>query len=287
MLPTFLGIGVPKAGTTWICDILRTHPEVAMASRKEVHYFDRSFEKGIDWYERFFTSPPGKAARAIGEFTPHYVFDPVVPRRVRSVPSVEQFVLIVRNPVDRAVSHYRFRQQVDNYCGSFEEFLASYPHAREWGRYASHLRPWLDEFDRGQFLVLVYEDAVLDPEGTKHRLAEWLGVDPAAFPAQAARDASNRSFLPRHRRAYAAATRQAQFLRSHDLDWAIELGRRMGVKRVLSRRSRREGATGIDPDIREALWREFESEIDALEVLCGLDLSSWRPRVPRTRAKRL
>lgn len=280
MLPTFLGIGVPKAGTTWICDILRTHPEVVMAGRKEMHYFDRNFDKGINWYERFFTGPQGPEVSAIGEFTTHYLFDPAVPRRIRSVPSVERFILIVRNPVNRAVSHYRFRQQVDDYRGSFEEFLVSYPHALEWGRYATHLRPWLEEFGLGQFLILVHEDVVCDLEDTKRRLAEWLGVDPTRFPACAARAASNASFRPRHRRAYAVATRQAQFLRRHDLDWMLELGRRMGVKRFLSRRSRRASQGGISPNMRERLWSEFESEIDELEGMCRLDLGCWRRAVP-------
>lgn len=277
MLPTFLGVGVPKAGTTWIHDVLQTHPEVLMASRKEVHYFDGiNFERGLAWYERFFASPEGSAASVIGEFTPHYLYNPAVPARIRSVPSVERLILILRNPVDRAVSHYRYHQQVENYRGSFEEFLVSYPRGLDWGRYATHLRPWLDEFDLGQFLILVYEDAVGDPDGTKRRLAECLGIDPAAFPAHAGRAASNVSFLPRYRRAYAAAARQARLLRRHDLQWAVDLGLRAGVKRLLSCRSGSARATHISQEVRERLWREFEPEIDALEALCGLDLGCWR-----------
>lgn len=274
VLPTFLGIGVPKAGTTWICDVLRTHPDVVMASRKEVHYFDRHFEQGTPWYERFFTGPEG--SKAVGEFTTHYLFDPAVPARIRSLPSIDRLILSVRDPVDRAVSHYRFRQQVDNYGGSFDEFLERYPQALDWGRYATHLRPWLDEFDRSQFLILVHERAVRDPEGTKRRLAEWLDIDPAAFPEKVAREAANASFRPRYGRAYAAATRQAQFLRRHDMDWAIEVGRRLGLKRGLSRRGRHDGPADADPRARERLRAVFEPEIDALEAMCGLDLRSWR-----------
>jgi sulfotransferase family protein len=280
VLPTFVGIGVPKAGTTWICDVLRTHPDVVMASRKEVHYFDRNFAKGITWYERFFADSTRTGATAVGEFTTHYLFDPAVPARIRSVPSITRLILMVRNPVERALSHYRFRQQVDNYRGSFEEFLAHYPEALDWGRYATHLRPWLDEFDLGQFLILVYEDAIGDPEGTKRWLAQRLGVDPAVFPAQAAHGASNVSFLPRHRRVYAAATRQAQFLRRHDLDWTIEWGRRLGLKRFLSKQSKQTGRTAIRPELYQRLWSEFEPEIDALETMCGLDLGRWRRAGP-------
>lgn len=254
-----------------------------MASRKEVHYFNGNFERGLAWYERFFAGPKGSTASAIGEFTPHYLYDPAVPARIRSVPSVERLILILRNPIDRAASHYRFRQQVDNYRGSFEEFLASYSRGLDWGRYATHLHPWLDEFDLGQFLILVYEDAIADPDTTKRRLADWLGVDPAAFPAHAGHAASNTSFLPQYRRAYAVATRKARLLRRHDLQWVVDLGKRAGVKRFLSHqpsRSKGRSATHVSRELRERLLSEFEPEIDALETMCGLDLGCWRRTGP-------
>jgi hypothetical protein len=274
VLPTFLGIGVPKAGTTWICDLLRTHPQVAIASRKELHYFDRNFDKGIAWYEQFFSGRPGVAA--VGEFTTHYLFDPVVPARVRSIASINRLILCLRNPVDRAVSHYRFRQQVDNYRGSFDEFLQEYPNALEWGRYATHLRPWLDHFDLNSFVFIVQEQAAGDLSRTKARLAEALGIDEGAFPPDVGLEPSNASFRPMLRRAYSAATRQSQFLRRHDLDWAIELGRRLGVKRLLSTPGRHGEAAPVGQDARERLWAVYAPGVEALESMSGLDLSLWR-----------
>jgi hypothetical protein len=276
--PTFLGIGVPKAGSTWVCEILGSHPEVLMASRKEVHYFDRNFEKGPDWYARFFASE--KAHSAAGEFTTHYLFDERVPSRIRTVPSVERLLLLLRNPVERAISHYRFRCQVDNFRGTFSEFLSGYPEAVDWGRYASHLAPWLDEFERERILILVYEDAVRDVPATKSRLGRWLGVDPGRFPGEAGLAKTNETLIPKHRRAYALATRQAQFLRRHDLDRLLDLGRKAGAKRVLARGvpAARDGSSvpSVTGEERARLWEVFAPEVDRLERMAALDLSGWK-----------
>lgn len=277
VLPTFLGIGAPKAGTTWIHDLLGGHPDVLVPDRKELHYFDRSFDKGPGWYEGFFTPPADRPnPHAAGEFTTGYLYDPAVPSRVRSVPSIERLVLSVRHPIDRAVSHYRFRQQVDNYQGSFDDFLTDHPHATDWGRYATHLRPWLDEFDRAQLLVLVHEQTIADPAAASTALAAFLGIDPAAFPGDAGATPVNPSFAPRHRRLYAAATSQAQRLRRRDMDWAIALADRVGMKRWLRRAGRQLPKPDISPATSDRLWRELEPEVDALEAMCGLDLSVWR-----------
>lgn len=277
MLPTFLGIGAPKAGTTWLYELLDRHPDVVMSrNRKEVHFFDRHFDRGRGWYERFFTVEPGERPGALGEFTPHYLYNPVVPSRVRTIPSIDRFVLIVRNPVDRAFSHFRFRERQDNQRLSFEEFLASEPTALAWGFYGRNLRRWLDAFDRSWFLILPFEEAVQEPEHTKRLLAQHLRLDADRFPDRAVQPA-NESFVPRRRGLYAAATRQAKWLRRHDLDRLISLTKRSGTVRLVKQRSAEVPSGGVSLALRERLWDDFEADVTLLEDLTGLDLVSWRP----------
>ena len=71
-LPTFVGIGVPRAGTTWLHTMLDKHPETYLpGKRKEVRFFDRYFDEGLGWYETFFRDADPNA-RAVGEISPQY-----------------------------------------------------------------------------------------------------------------------------------------------------------------------------------------------------------------------
>ena len=277
MLPTFLGIGAPKAGTTWVYSLLQSHPDVVVPThRKEIHYFDRNFDRGPDWYQNFFPVREA-AAVAVGEFTPHYLYEQAAPARVRSVPSIESFVLILRNPVDRAFSHFRFRRRQDNSTESFEDFLERDPSALALGFYGRHLADWFAEFGGPRFLTLVYENAVQSPERTKQQIAAHLGLDAARFPADAGAQPVNEAVLPRRRRAYATAVRQARWLRRHDLDAVITAAKRSGVVAALRRPAPAPPAEAVPPQLREGLWRQFEPDVALLGELTGLDLSIWRP----------
>ena len=114
----FLIIGAQKAGTTWLCDVLRRHPGVFIPEWKELQFFNMEFnyEKGFDWYLDFFKGSEGCTAR--GEGTPNYFYNICtdlehrdwinreVPARVKTVLPDAKFILSLRDPVDRAVSAY-------------------------------------------------------------------------------------------------------------------------------------------------------------------------------------
>jgi hypothetical protein len=278
MLPTFLGIAAPKAGTTWLYEVLGQHPDVVMSSpRKEVHYFDLHFDRGEAWYSRAFPDRPAGAPApvAVGEFTPHYLYDAAVPERVRSVPTIGKFVVAVRNPVDRAYSHYRFRRRQDDLQESFEDFLRRDPNAVEWGCYGRHLARWYGEFGADAFLVLPFEKAVADLPATREALARHLGVDAGRFPADRPA-AANEGFAPRRRRLWAASVRTGRWLRRHDLDRVITWVKRTGAVATLKRPTG-DSVERVPLAARVALWPRFEDDVCRLEELTGLDLAGWRP----------
>ncbi len=149
-LPTFVGIGVPRAGTTWLHTLLSGHPDAYLPTRrKEVRFFDRHFDRGVEWYEGFFSPPEGTLGyRAIGEISPQYLYGQECPARIATVVPSAKLLVMLRHPVDRAYSQYGFLLQRRNYRGSFEEFLKTRPRALEMGYYSGHLRRYLDRFDR-------------------------------------------------------------------------------------------------------------------------------------------
>ncbi len=117
--PRFLIIGAQRSGTTSRYEYRLVHPRVAPAARKEIHCFDLRFDKGMDWYRAQF--PDCAGGLVTGEASPYYVFHPHVPERVRRhLPDVK-LITLLRNPVDRAYSHYQHEVRLEREPLSFEE----------------------------------------------------------------------------------------------------------------------------------------------------------------------
>jgi Sulfotransferase domain len=186
---------------------LRRHPHVARPATKEVHFFDDQYWRGVDWYRSFFaTSAERRLARlrggdlVAGEATPYYLFHPAVPERVAAtIPSV-RLVVLLRDPVDRAYSHYRKMRRMslerlsfedaldaekDRLAGEEERLLAdpryrSNHHRRHAyvgrGLYADQLERWLTHFPRGQLLVLRAEDFFERPADIYAETLDFLGL---------------------------------------------------------------------------------------------------------------
>lgn len=109
-LPDFVIIGVRKAGTTFLYNLLTRHPYVEPAAAKEVHYFDTIIEKeDVGWYSRCFPSPQQREGRKTitGEATPEYLTHPLVPKRMAEVIPQARLIALLRNPIDRAYSDYQ------------------------------------------------------------------------------------------------------------------------------------------------------------------------------------
>lgn len=194
-LPDFLIIGAQRAGTTSLYFYLAQHAMVASAIKKEIHYFDASYDRGPSWYRAHFplssslqeaTSHP----RAItGEATPHYLFDPSAPERAASLLPQARLIALLRNPVERAHSHWRHTVRAGYEPLAFEEAIRQEearddPHyaylAR--GMYASQLERWMKYFDPEQFLVLRSEDLFAEPQAILDQLAVFVGI-PVWTPA--------------------------------------------------------------------------------------------------------
>jgi hypothetical protein len=213
-LPTFSCIGGPKCGSSWLHALLESHPDVFIPTElKELHYFDEKFDRGVKFYSEFFE---GMTTEKIsGDITPHYLY--ADPKRIFDFKSIEKLLIIYRDPVDRVVSHYKFRIRLDNYAGSLEDFLQDYPQAVEWSRYGKHLENYLRYFRRDQFLILKFEESTKDIEGTRKRLAEFLDLDLSLFPEDSGKQVVNAAFNPKNRKLYRLAIRAAKWMGDNGL----------------------------------------------------------------------
>jgi hypothetical protein len=277
MLPNFLGIGWYRCGTTWLHALLDSHPQVYVPqSRKELYFFrDENWHRGFDWYEQFFPDEEAaQAYQAVGEITPGYLFAKHCIERVQQCPSIERILVMVRDPVARAYSQYRWRVgRAYSDTPSFETVIEQEPGLIQTGCYADALAPWIEAFGRDRVHVQVLEQARHDPGVAQQQLADFLGIDADLFPTGAGEDRVNASGMPKHRQAFQRAKKLHKWLIRHELEWMIK---------PLKRPAR--SLLGVDagestPLMAEATRRDLEAYFyepnRRLEQLLDIDVSRW------------
>lgn len=230
--PNFLGIGAQKSGTTWLYDILVNHPEVYMPrDKKEIHFFDNNYSKGLNWYLKFFEK--FSSEKVIGEITPKYIFDTKVPSLVKKeLGSDMKFIVILRNPVTRFISSYKYVQQRSNYKGSIEEFYNSNNDAYLRGLYSEQLKNWFKYFNRNKFLVLIFEEEVKNPKETLDKLSEFLEIDRNKFDTNVLDKKSNASKNIRFGWLYSRLDKFSKVLRNNGLDKIVNIVKESSLLKI-------------------------------------------------------
>jgi hypothetical protein len=199
-LPDFLIIGAQKAGTTALYSYLRRHPEIGGPAWKEVSYFDRHYRRGTAWYRGQF--PFRNDGRIAGEASPGYLFHPLAPERVKETVPDAKLIVLLRNPVERALSHYHHEVALGREPLPFEEAIDAEPErtrgeeerlvrepgyfSHAWwdytyvarGRYAEQLERWFALFPAEQLLVLASEEMSAEPALAYSRVLEFLERSP-------------------------------------------------------------------------------------------------------------
>jgi hypothetical protein len=198
-LPDFIIIGGQKCGTSSFYKNLVKHPEVQPCFQKETHYFDVKYQNGIQWYRSFF-SLSINSGKITGEASPYYIFHPYVPERVyQDLPDIK-LIALLRNPVDRAYSHYSRRFQRGTETLSFQEAIAKeeervkedldkmeidpfyygYSHRKfsylSRGKYVEQLERWLQYFPLEKLHIIQSEEFFSDPSEIFHSVEKFLGI---------------------------------------------------------------------------------------------------------------
>lgn len=196
MKPNVFCVGAGKCGTTWLYGLLESHPECCASDVKETMFFEHYHHRGVKWYERHFDT--GKQHRVVSEVSNTYIFSPVVAERIHGYNPDAQIVITVRNPIERALSHYLFLKRGGMDLPSFEEAVRSEAHRHIlWrGRYFQHMQAYLNRFGADQVKVLVFEDLKTDQDWYARDFLRFIGVsesypdfdhDRFRLPASAAR----------------------------------------------------------------------------------------------------
>lgn len=271
--PEFIGIGAQKAGTSWIHACLFQHPAIFMPGKKEIHFFGKHYDMGADWYDEHFRAcPPGRLA---GEISPTYLYHPEAPRRIQEWNPGVKLIACLRNPVDRAVSAYRYSVQIGAIpaAESFETVVREKPAFVEHGLYAGQLERYLKFFDRDQLLITVYEDIRRDSPGFVQRILQFLGVDATFVPAMLDRKVNESRGAPRSVALDRFARGLAAALQSAGLDRVVwRLARSRLAESVRRLNSRPEPRTMLSGALRAELERRFAPDVRMVAQLLERDL---------------
>jgi len=208
-LPDFIVCASPRSGSTSIYEGLLEHPNIFASKIKEIHFFDGNFHRGENWYRYHFPSKLKKLINekifkkkfVTGEATPNYLIHPHAAHRVQKISSEVKLILILRNPIDRAYSHYNSAVKNKREKLSFEDAIkeeknlvrgemekmeddedssTSEIYIRKayflQGLYYNNLSKWMKIFPRKQFLIINSEEFFKDPPKNFNEVYEFLGL---------------------------------------------------------------------------------------------------------------
>ncbi|XP_072336972.1 heparan sulfate glucosamine 3-O-sulfotransferase 6-like [Scyliorhinus torazame] len=180
--PQAVIIGVKKGGTRALLEFLRVHPDVR-AVGSEPHFFDRNYERGLDWYRNLM--PRTLEGQITMEKTPSYFVTKEAPKRIFSMSKDTKLIVVVRNPVTRAISDYTQTLSKNPGVPSFQMLtfknMSTGLIDTSWsairiGIYAKHLENWLQYFPLSKILFVSGERLVSDPAGEMGRVQDFLGL---------------------------------------------------------------------------------------------------------------
>ncbi len=287
----FLGIGTIKSGTSMLADLMMQHPDIQWASRKEVSYFNALQADGspnpyytqpFSFYRQFFPdSVPGEMKQ--GEFSPVYMADAKAMNKIKSLFPDIRLIITLRNPVDRAYSHFLYAQ---NFLQSipkeytFEQSLERYPYLKDLGMYSDQIQRVFSLLPPSQCLILIFEEMIQNPVKAVREVYRHIGVDD--------------SFIPRVTKVNTNKTIRYQWL-ENTINYISQL-KTQSPDNLLNRfynspiypvllkwkhRIRDVNVSSnqklvLEPDTYDRLYSEYVIDIKKTEELLGRDKPLWR-----------
>ena len=321
MLPTFFVIGAPRSGTTSAYEHLRAHPDVFMSPVKEPDFFadrvlsrihpaDDERQRGslvedartnpdaatlVERYVSLFDGAGSEAQR--GEASAIYLADPHAARHIRHYIPDARLIVILRDPAERAYSHFVHGRRIYAEHGRTsavgaegqtvdEEFLRAVNAAQAhgmpdaatsdpevWvrtGYYFAHLTRWFSLFPRDQLLIRRFEDLAQDANEVMRSIFAFLDVDSSfVLPTT---EAFNVSVVPRSRRVFTFFTTKNPVMRYAR---SVAPARLRAVAMRTRNRYLGSNKPPLDAELREKLVDIYQSDIKSLQDLLGWDLSGW------------
>lgn len=273
-LPNFIGVGPTRTGSTWLHGVLMRRACLP-AHVKETWFFDRYYEKGLNWYQSLFNDC---SSPLVGEIGPTYFASPLARGRIAHDLPQCKILCVLRNPAERAYSWFRMQRRIRAIRDSFEATLTTNtdPQLHEANRYARRICEWRESFGVENVGVFFYDDLLANPQAFTDAVTRFLGCGSVPLTPQllrhlikneATRDCRNPTI------AY-AGHRLRRWLWSHRQGALVNRLDRYGLWRFCFGGGVIFAPLGTATD--RSLRTAYRSEIEELESLCNRDLSAWK-----------
>ncbi len=288
VLPNLFIVGAAKAGTTSLHHYLSQHPEIFMSPLKETDFFSRediaeqnlyyplSPVDSIVKYLELYRKAAGE--KVLGESSPSYLYYPEVPRRIFRFNPEGKIVIIIRNPVHRAWSHYLMDKRLGFISWDLDEVIAGGEKDREnrlfyqqyirLGMYYEQVDRYLKIFPSDSVMIILFDRFIDDTESVLSEICEFLGVN--ARYAFSSREARN---------AYIQAENR-MIGRTYQLRWIRNTAKFLFPRDVQKWIRSRLFSTGGKPEMPgntgKMLYDIFRPNLEKLESLLAIDLEKWK-----------
>jgi hypothetical protein len=265
----FIIIGAQKSGTSSLAYQLSQHPQICFCKVKEPHYFSKSkdWKKEITDYHKFFEPVSGQLC---GEASTSYTFLPQyshTPSRLFEYNPELKLIYIMRQPVERIISHYMHKLAKGRAKNPPEIDVLIHSHYMNVSRYRMQLEPYLRLFPGKNILLLIFEEFISNPSRILGQIALFLGVDPGGLNSVDAKPKNvgiERTYLKRF-----PGSRLAERL----LERAPGHIRKIAQKYLyFSVQNKIE----LPDSVKQTLWRSLENDVLYIEELLGRRLDIWR-----------
>jgi hypothetical protein len=254
--------GSQKTGSTWLYACFKEHPEIHVPKKDAIHYFTINHDLGHDWYHQWYEN--GEDHQIWCDATPSYIRDPEAAKRIFDYNPKAKLIFVLRNPIDRAFSHYWHMKRKGFISYSFEDMISyngvgNIDLFQMWyysSRYSYLLKPYLELFPREQIHFSLFDHLKEDPKANLQSIFRFCGVDNNFEPSILFKNknSGSRGYIVKKTR--------------NPIKWLNYKWRRI-IKVD-------EYKQGIKEEIRNRLRNKFNNEIEELSKLTGFDLEHWK-----------
>ena len=285
MLPNFLIVGAPKAGTTSLCHYLSKHPSVFISSPKEINYFSRDeiiaqnlyykdFKAiNLNQYKKLFKK--AKDRIAVGEGSVSYLFYPETPQKIKKIIPNVKIIILLRDPINRGFSHFLMDLRLGLVNNTFEEIIKNnnntdlyYQQYIELGLYYQQVKRYIDNFGKDRVKIYLQDDMRDNMKDVLKDLFTFLEIDNSMIPK------INKKYNIFSISKYNFINKIYVFHRTRKyLSKILPNNNKEYLKKILFQNYDK---PKLNDDIKTYLLSVYLDDINNLEQLINRDLSNWK-----------